>query len=131
MDLITVQQEGTQEFTIHVRQHELGSDMSVDDGGQDAAPSPTELLVGSFGACLGMAVAKYCQTIGCPTGAIELYLTYQLADRPKRIENIVVDLELPDAFPPERLAAVRKVVRSCPVHNTLTNPPKIDLEIEI
>lgn len=131
MDLITVQQKNTQEFSINVRQHEVRSDMSVNDGGQDAAASPTELLVGAFGACLGMAVARYCQTIGCPSGNIELYLTYQLADSPKRIQNIVVDMELPEGFPPERLAAVRRVVRSCPVHNTLTNPPKIDLEIDI
>ena len=131
MDLIRVQQEGTQQFSLHVRQHEVGSDMSVDDGGQDAGPSPTELLVGAFGACLGMAVARYCQTIGCPSGEIELYLTYQLADRPKRIENIVVDMELPEGFPADRLAAVQKVVQSCPVHNTLMNAPKIDLEISL
>ena len=131
MDLITVRQDGIQKFSINVRQHEVRSDMSLDDGGQDAGPSPTELLVGAFGACLGMAVARYCQTIGCSPGGIELYLTYQLADRPKRIENIVVDLELPDDFPPERLAALRKVLNTCPVHNTLTNPPKIDLEIDI
>jgi uncharacterized OsmC-like protein len=130
MELITIQQKSTQEFSINVRQHEVRSDMSLDDGGQDAGPSPTELLVGAFGACLGMAVARYCQTIGCPSGEIGLYLTYQLADRPKRIENIVVDMELPEGFPPERLAAVRKVVHSCPVHNTLTKPPKIDLEID-
>ena len=77
-----------------------------------------------------MAVARYCQTIGCPSGEIELYLTYQLADQPKRIENIVIDMELPEGFPPERMSAVRKVVNSCPVHNTLTKPPKIDLEID-
>ena len=131
MDLITVQQVATQEFRVTVRQHELTSDMSAEDGGTDAGPSPTELLVSSFGACLGMAVARYCETIGCPSGELELYLTYQLADKPKRIANIVVDMELPEGFPPERVAAVRKVINSCPVHNTLTNPPEIDLEIEL
>jgi len=131
MDLITVQQEGAQEFAISVRKHELRSDMSLDDGGQDAGPSPTELLVCALGACLGMAVARYCQTIECPAGNIELYLTYQLADRPKRIESIVVDMELPEGFPPERLPAVQRVVNSCPVHGTLTHPPKIDLEIDL
>ena len=131
MDLITVQQEGAQEFAISVRQHQLRSDMSLDDGGLDAGPSPTELLVCALGACLGMTVARYCQTIECPAGDIELYLTYQLADHPKRIESIVVDMELPDGFPPERLSAVRRVVNSCPVHNTLMNSPEIDLEIEL
>ena len=131
MDLITVEQQEEQRFTVSVRQHCVTFDMSEQDGGKDAGPSPTEMLVGSLGTCLGMAVARYCQTIGCPSGEIELYLTYQLADKPKRIENIVVDLELPEGFPPQRVAAVRKVINSCPVHSTLNNPPKIDLEIEL
>jgi hypothetical protein len=78
-----------------------------------------------------MAVARYCQTIDCPSGEIELYLTYQLADRPKRIQSIVVDMELPEGFPPSRVKALRKVVNACPVHNTLTHPPEIDLEISL
>jgi len=131
MDLITVEQQDEQQFTVSIRQHCITLDMSESDGGRDAGPSPTELLVGALGSCLGMAVARYCQTINCPSGEIELYLTYQLADKPKRIENIVIDMELPEGFPPDRISAVRKVVNSCPVHGTLTNPPKIDLEIEI
>jgi len=131
MDLITVEQQDAQQFTVSVRHHCVTLDMSEQDGGQDSGLSPTELLVGALGSCLGMTVARYCQTIDCPAGDIELYLTYQLADKPKRIENIVIDLELPEGFPPDRLRAVRKVVNSCPVHSTLTIPPKIDLEIEL
>jgi uncharacterized OsmC-like protein len=131
MDLITVEQQNGQEFQVSIRHHRIRSDMSPQDGGKDQGPSPTELLVGALGACLGMAVARYCQTIECPSGDIELYLTYQLADQPKRIESIVVDVELPEGFPAERLPAVRRIVHSCPVHNTLTHAPDIDLEIDV
>jgi uncharacterized OsmC-like protein len=130
MDLITIEQQGSQKFQVSIRQHQIHSDMSPHDGGEDQGPSPTELLVGALGACLGMALARYCQTIDCPSGDIELYLTYQLADKPKRIESIVVDLELPKGFPSERLSAVHRIVHSCPVHNTLTQSPEIDLEID-
>jgi uncharacterized OsmC-like protein len=131
MDLISVEQKDSQEFTVSIRKHQFTSDMSLEDGGQDAGPSPTELVVGAFGACVGMVVARYCETIQCPTEGLEVYLTYQLADQPKRIEAIVVDLELPPSFPEDRLDAVQKVIQACPIHGTLFNPPRIDLSIDI
>ena len=38
MDLITINREDRLKFNIQVRGHEVASDMSVKDGGQDAAP---------------------------------------------------------------------------------------------
>jgi len=129
MDLITVTQKENQEFVVKVRKHEVTSDMSVADGGQDHGPQPVELMVGALGACLGKAIARYCQTIGFTSEGIALYVAFQMADDPKRVSNITIDLELPEGFPEERKAAVRRIVNACPVHNTLRNPPEIDLEI--
>jgi uncharacterized OsmC-like protein len=129
MDLITVAQKGQQEFAIQVRTHAVTSDMAVSEGGQDRGPHPVELLVGALGACIGKTIARYCQTIQCPAEGIVLYLTYQFADSPRRVKNIVIDLELPEGFPAERKEAIRNIAHSCPVHNTLKNPPEIDLEV--
>lgn len=131
MDLLTIEQIEDQEFEIQIRSHRVASDMGLDDDGHDLGPSPTELLVGSLGACIGMVVARYCKTIECSTEGLVLYLTYQLADRPSRgIQNIVVDLELPKGFPPERKAAIQRLIEACPVHSTLMRPPEIDIEID-
>jgi len=129
MDLITVTQKENQEFVIQVRKHEVTCDMSVAEGGQDHGPHPSELMVGALGACIGKAIARYCQTIKCPSEGIELYLAYQFADNPRRVASITIDLELPKDFPAERRKAISKVIHSCPCHNTLKNAPEIDLEI--
>ena len=128
MDLVSVEQLSIQKFEVTVRGHKVISDMPSEEGGSNDGPRPTELLVGAFGACIGMAVSRYCQTIKFE-GEISVYLTYQLADKPKRISNIVIDLELPDDFPENRISAIQKVIDACPVHGTLTNPPQIDVEI--
>ena len=128
MDLVSVEQISKQKFAFTVRGHTVLSDMSPEDGGNNEGPSPSELLVGAFGVCIGMAVARYCQTIKFD-GDVSVYLTYQLADKPKRISNIVIDLELPDGFPENRISAIHKVIEACPVHGTLNNPPQIDVEI--
>ena len=59
MDLITVAREAGLAFKVNVRGHEFSSDMSVSDGGRDAAPAPAELVGGALGACIAMMVQAY------------------------------------------------------------------------
>lgn len=128
MDLITVTREGGLEFKIRVRGHEVTSDMSAKDGGRDAGPSPVDLLAGSLGACIAMMVQGYCQRHGYD-GDVGVSLTVELADHPKRVEGIVVDVELPDSVPDGEKDVVRRMAERCPVHETLRNPPRVDIDI--
>ncbi len=128
MDLITVTREGGLEFKIRVRGHEVTSDMSEKEGGRDRGPSPAELLAASLGACVAMMVQGYCQGHGYG-GDVGVSLTVELADAPKRIAAIVVDVELPDGFPEDKRDVVRRVAERCPIHETLSNPPRVDIDI--
>ncbi|MFH1416874.1 MAG: OsmC family protein, partial [Planctomycetota bacterium] len=110
------------------RGHEVTSDMSEKDGGSDAGPSPVELLAGSLGACIGMMVQSYCKREGYE-GDVGVSLTLELASGPKRIGAIVVDVELPDGIPEDKLDAIRRMAEKCPVHETLRNPPRVDIEV--
>jgi putative redox protein len=129
MDLITVTHKAGREFTIRVRGHEFSSDMSVEDGGRDGAPSPVELLAGSLGACIAMMVQLYCERHGYTDGETGVNLTLELADSPKRVGGFVVDVELPSGVPEDRKEIIRRVAERCPVHETLRNPPRVDLDI--
>jgi len=129
MDLISVEQQEGRRFKVQVKRHVFESDMSVEDGGKDGAPSPVHLMVGALGACMGMAIDRYCQTIKCPSEGITVSLTYQLAKDPVRVGAVTADIELPKDFPKERRDAVLRVIEACPVHNTLRHAPEIDAEI--
>ena len=128
MNLITVSCKGGLEVDVRVRGHVVTSDMSPQDGGQDAGPSPAELLAGSLGACVAMMVQRYCESHGY-AGEVEVYLTPQLADDPKRISDIVIDVELPSSVPEDRRDAVLRVAQRCLVHETLRHPPQVDIDI--
>ena len=128
MDLITVSCKGGLEVDIRVRGHVLTSDMSPQDGGADVGPSPAELLASSLGACVAMMVQRYCDTHGYE-GETAVYLTPELADDPKRVGTIVIDVELPDDVPEDRKDAIRRVAQRCLVHETLLNPPRVDIDI--
>ena len=127
MDLITVSRKGGSEFSIRVRGHEVTSDYSEKDGGGDQGPSPVELLAGSLGACIAMMVQSYCQRHEYD-GDVGVSLTLELADAPKRIGGIVVDVELPKGVPRDKMDAIRRMAEHCPIHETLKNPPRMDID---
>ena len=128
MELITVARKDNLEFAIRVRGHEVKCDLSEQDGGRDQGPSPAELLAGSLGTGIAMMVQGYCLKHGYE-GDVGVSLTMELADKPKRIGRIIVDLELPDGVPDDKKEAIRRVAQHCPIHATLVDPPGLDIEI--
>ena len=129
MDLMTVTRKNDMEFSIRVRGHEVTSDMSKKEGGQDAGPSPVELLAGALGACISMMAQTYCDRHGYTDGDVGVSLTLELADAPKRVGGIVVDVELPNGLPDDKKDAVKRMIELCPVHETLRNPPRVDIDV--
>jgi putative redox protein len=131
MSLISITRKSGLEFAIKVRGHQLTSDMSEGDGGRDGGPSPSELLVGSLGACIAMMVQIYCDRHGYRNGDVSASMTYELADNPKRIGAITIDLEIPKDVPEDRKEAIRRVAEACVIHGSLNTPPVVDMEILI
>ena len=128
MDLITVERQENGAFAFSVRQHEVSSDMSAADGGQDQGPSPVELVGGALASCIAIMVQRYCDAKEYQDGQVEVSLTMELADDPKRVEAFVIDVELPADVPENRMAAVQKIAEHCPVHATLSNAPRVDID---
>ena len=129
MDLITVERETGLAFRLKVRGHEFSSDMSVEDGGRDAAPSPAELMAGSLGACIAMMVQGYCDTHGYTDGEVGVSLTVELGDNPKRVAGFVIDLELPSDVPKNKHDVIMRVAEKCTIHETLESSPRVDIDI--
>jgi uncharacterized OsmC-like protein len=128
MDLITITRKSGLEFGVSVRGHEITSDMSEADGGQDAGLSPAELLATSLGSCVAMMVQLYCEKHGYE-GDVEVCLTLELADDPKRVGGIFIDVELPEGVPEHKKDAARRAGEKCLVHETLLHPPLVDIEV--
>ena len=128
MDLITITLDGARQFAIGVRAHHVTTDLAEKEGGRDEGPTPVEMMAGSLGACIAVMIQAYCDKHGYE-GDVGVSLTVEMADGPKRIGAIVVDVELPETVPEEKMDAVRRVAEHCPVHATLRNPPRVDIDI--
>lgn len=130
MDLISISQTENSEFEASIRKHTIISDMSVADGGSDAAPSPAELIVSSLGFCIAMIIQRYCISHEFSDQGIELSMTYLLNEKPKMISSITIDIALPAGFPDNRKQAILNSVKSCVVYNSLSKDVDIDIDFE-
>jgi putative redox protein len=57
--LLTVAHRGGDRFRIRGRGHEIDVDQPVGDGGEDTAPTPTELFVAGLASCVVFYARRY------------------------------------------------------------------------
>lgn len=130
MDLITVTRESGLEFTIHLRDHDITTDLSVDEGGSDAGCNPVELMGAALGGCLAIMVQRYCTEHGYTDGDVGISLTAELATDPNRVAGFVVDVELPADVPEAGRKELEERAQQFPVPATLRTAPRVAVEFE-
>ena len=63
--------------TITSRQHIYFADEPLDSGGTDTMVTPTEMLMGSLGACMAMTCKMYAQRKGWDLQGVDVWLDYE------------------------------------------------------
>ena len=76
---------------VKVRGHELSADEPKDQGGEDSAPSPQELLAASLASCTAVTMEMYAARKGWDVGDITVDVDYEPAHRgsPTRFQMTV------------------------------------------
>lgn len=116
-------------FAVRVRDHVLTVDQPLADGGQDTAPTPTELFVASLAACVAFYARRYLVRHHLPEAGLAVRVDYELAPRPARVGAVTLRLDLPPGLPPERREALLAVASHCTVHNSLVDPPEVEVTL--
>jgi putative redox protein len=117
------------QFELAVRHHRFRVDQPVADGGEDTAPTPTELLVSSLTACVAFYARRFLARHDLPTEGLAVDASFTMASRPARVGEISLHIELPNGIPDEKREALLAVASHCTVHNTLTTPPRVTLDL--
>jgi putative redox protein len=125
---IRVVHQGGDRLLMTVRGHEIRSDQPVADGGDDSAPTPTELFLASLAGCVTFYAQRFLRRHGLPTEGLVVTCKYAWAANPTRIGEIDLTVDAP-GLPPERLEAFARVVEHCTVHNTLRQPPEVRIHL--
>jgi len=120
--------EGDQ-FAIDIRGHTLLVDQPVQDGGTDQAPTPTELFIAGLGSCVAFYARRYLQRHELSSEDLAVAVDYEIGGRPTRVTAIRVAITPPTALPPERREAFLAVASHCTAHNSLMQPPTVDIAL--
>jgi putative redox protein len=129
-DRMDVQFVAGESYEVAVRGHRVLVDQPANAGGQDLAPTPTELFVVSLATCVAFYAGRYLTRHGFSRDGLGVSVEYEMAsDRPARVATVRLTLRVPADLPPQRWAALQAVVSRCTVHNTLTRPPVVTIEL--
>ncbi|MEV4859097.1 OsmC family protein [Streptomyces ossamyceticus] len=116
-------------YTVDVRGHRLQVDQPLQAGGTDTAPTPTELFAASLATCVAFYAGRYLQRHRLPQAGLRVRTEFTMAaDRPARVASLRLAIVPPPELPERRRAALLAVASHCTVHNTLHQPPPIDIE---
>ena len=126
MSVTVVWKEGMH-FCTTVPSGQVMCDESSEVGA--AHPSAPELLMASLGSCIGSALVYFGERHDMRLEGMRIGLDWRIVERPHRIGEIDVSVSLPAGIPKSQRAALERVAHACLIHNTLSHPPEISLEL--
>lgn len=117
--------------TAHSRQHTWHADLQEASGGQDNAPTPEELVLGTLGSCMAQTAKLYTTRKGWQIDKIEITLNFERfrgSDYPGYTgtapfvheirEHVVIEGPIDD----ELKDRVREIMGMCPIRRLIANP---------
>ena len=127
---IVVVHEGGLKFSAQIGAHRVLVDQPFRGGGEDAGPSPIELLGASLGTCVAFYVHQFFRTRSLSSEGLRVEVTQRSTTMPSRIGRFAVRVILPPDVPEQFVPLIERVARGCPAHNTLAHGAEVAVEVE-
>jgi len=130
MSSITVEALGGIRFSATVRGHQVFCNLPTGSEGENPSMSPSELFLSALGWCVGVYVVRFCERHSIPTKGMKVNVSGKGATEPSRFGKILFEIEMPTPVPEDLRDAVIRAAKTCYLHNTLNNPPEIDITLK-
>ena len=104
----------------------IETDQSKEDGGENTAPTPSDLFFVSIGTCAGIYALKFCENRNIDTRKLNLTLEFQSNEKTHLVEKIILQIHLPPEFPGKYTSALIKSINLCYVKKHLEQPPQFE-----
>jgi putative redox protein len=123
-------ENGTLRHEVEMGNHSLVADEPEDEGGEDAGPTPQELLAASLASCTAITMEMYADRKGWEIGDVTVDVSYEPAQRgsPTRFRMRV---DLPKELPEEQRERLMQIGAKCPVHRVLEGEVMFEETVEV
>ncbi len=117
-------------FEVRARGLTVDVDELEEAGGSGRGFRPTELLLGALGACMAGTMLTFAANESIPVEEVVVRLEDRVAQHPKRIDGIRVEMSVDGDLSERHVASLRRVAAACKIHNTVTTGVAIELTFE-
>lgn len=124
---IVVTSQGGDAYSITFGPHTVVVDQPVPAGGTDTGPTPTELFVAGLAGCVGYYAGKYLREHDLDPSVV-VRTRYKWALAPNRVARVELAVEAPGLTDAHR-AAFHEAIDHCSVHNSLRQPPSVEVTV--
>ncbi len=113
--------------TVTNYRHEFLADTSVEKGGTDAGPEPTELLLAALGTCKAMTMRMYANRKKWDLASATIKLSAEVVkSEQQQTTYIRCHIELVGDLDESQRTRLLDVAGKCPLHNVLTGHIEIE-----
>jgi putative redox protein len=114
---------GKYQQTVQIGPHSFTADEPNEVGGDDAGPTPHEILLASLGACTSITLHMYATRKGWSLKTVTVGLEDQMQPDAYVIRRTIhLEGDLTD----EQRSRLLEIANKCPVHRTLTGEIRIE-----
>jgi putative redox protein len=127
MHHVEVSNSGDYSFRVNSGDYQF----SVDTKGEKGV-RPSDTLLASLGACVGVYIRKYAEGAKLSIPGFKINVQAEFSkESPICFKKIEIAINLEGAVLEERrLKSMLEFVKKCPVHNTLKNNPEVEIKIK-
>jgi len=99
-----------------------------DNGGDGSSFSPTDLVGAALASCALSTMALLAQREGLPWGGARASVEKRMTPPPRRIEELVLLIDMPPEVRREHRSRLEEAARFCPVARSLHPDVKVPME---
>lgn len=117
--------EGNKKVNASLNGQVIPTDQPAQGGGDGSAPAPFDLFLASIGTCAGIYVKNFCDQRGLSAENIKIIQKLNYNRHKRLIDQIELEIQLPEDFPDKYKEAVIKSADLCAVKRHLQEAPEI------
>ncbi|WP_432377359.1 OsmC family protein [Duganella sp. P38] len=106
---------------VHVRNHIISADGSVEEGGNDAGPSPHDLYDAALSACKALTVVWYAKRKNIPLENVEVSMERDASEERQGTYRLAATLHLSGDLTEAQRAELLSAAQKCPIHKLMTS----------